>query len=279
MRLTRSISHGFNVCRAVAFVTYKEWGAYRTHSMVSIFVGPVYFLVQYSLWTAVYGGGMPGAGMPGGMDYSQMIRYFGAAALIGYLTMDFADWNLSMLIRTGKFLTFALRPVNHRFFALSQKIGHRTLGFLFEFIPCLAIFALLFKVDMRPASLPWTVLSAALAFLMQFFVNYCLGMASFWLVKSQGIRAVFMLTGQVFSGALIPLVFFPRWLQIAQFFLPFQYTAYVPVMVFLGRYTLGDIELPIPAIVAIQAAAVLAAFAVSELMYRASVKRFTAVGA
>ena len=41
--------------RAVAFATYKEWSAYRTHSLVSVFVGPAYFIVQYFIWKAVYG--------------------------------------------------------------------------------------------------------------------------------------------------------------------------------------------------------------------------------
>ena len=45
------IKHKLEICRAVAFVTYKEWSAYRTHSLVSVFVGPVYFIVQYFIWT------------------------------------------------------------------------------------------------------------------------------------------------------------------------------------------------------------------------------------
>jgi ABC-2 type transport system permease protein len=208
-----------------------------------------------------------------------MIRYFGATALIGYLTMDFADWNLSMLIRTGKFLTFALRPLNHRFFAFSQKVGHRVLGFVVEFIPCVLIFTLLFKIDMRPANFGWTLLSIALAFLMNFFVNYWLGRASFWFVQSEGLRSVYTLVGSIFSGMLIPLMFFPKPLQIIQFFLPFQYTSYVPAMVFLGQYSLGDIVLSIPAAVGIQAAAVTIMFLLSELMYSRAMKQFTAVGA
>jgi len=83
----------------------------------------------------------------------------------------------------------------------------------------------------------------------------------------------------VFSGMLIPLVFFPEPLQAIQLFLPFQYTSYVPASVFLGGYSLGGLELPIPEIVGFQAAAVLAMFLLSELMYRAAMKRFTAVGA
>lgn len=85
----KTCRHKLEICRAVATVTYKEWSAYRTHSLVSVFVGPVYFLVQYYIWCAVYGGSQSLAGM----ELSQMIRYFGAVALIGYLTMDFADWN------------------------------------------------------------------------------------------------------------------------------------------------------------------------------------------
>jgi ABC-2 type transport system permease protein len=50
-------------------------------------------------------------------------------------------------------------------------------------------------------------------------------------------------------------------------------------MVFLGSYSLGGMEMSIPAIVAIQAAAVVVVYMLSELLYHAAMKRFTAVGA
>ena len=263
------------MCKAVAFVTYKEWSAYRTHSLVSVFVGPVYFIVQYFIWTAVYGG----SGTLGGMELEQTIRYFGASALIGYLTMDFADWNLQMLVRTGKFLTFALRPMHHRFFALSQKIGHRVLGFFFEFLPCLLIFALLFGVDIIPQRLGLTVLSVGLAFLMNFYVNYCIGMTAFYFVQANGIRVVYQLLGNIFSGALVPLSFFPGAVQKIMMFLPFQYTNYITAMVWTGSDTIGETGMTAVQAVLCQVAAVIAAALLSEVIYRSSIKRFTAVGA
>ena len=255
------------VCRAVAAATFKEWSVYHTHTLVSVFVGPVYFAVQYFIWTAVCGVRPE----PAGMELTQIIRYFGATALIGYLTMDFADWNLSMLIRTGKFLTFALRPVHHRFFALSQKIGHRVLGFSLEFVPCILIFHFLFGVDMRPVSPGWTILSVALAFLINFYFNYILGMTSFWFVRAEGVRQVVYLMSAVFSGALIPLAFFPEWFRSLQFFLPFQYTVYVPASVFIGDFT--------PVLVGYQAVVALVLFAVSEVIYRSAMRHFNDVGA
>jgi ABC-2 type transport system permease protein len=255
------------VCRAVAAATFKEWSVYRTHTLVSVFVGPVYFAAQYFIWTAVYGS----RGELAGMDLQNVIRYFGASALIGYLTMDFADWNLSMLIRTGKFLTFALRPLHHRFFALSQKIGHRVLGFALEFLPCVVIFHFVFGVDMRPASLGWEILSVALAFLTGFYFNYIIGMTSFWFVKAEGVRSVVNLISSIFSGSLIPLAFFPNWFQKLQYFLPFQYTLYVPAKVFIGEFT--------PSLVLYQFVAMVLTYAASEIIYRRAMRHFCDAGA
>jgi ABC-2 type transport system permease protein len=231
----RALTQRLSVLRAVAQVTYKEWAAYRTHSLISVFVGPVYFFIQYCIWGAVYGG----HGGLRGMGLQQTLAYFGASALIGYLTMDFADWNLQMLVRTGKFLTFSLRPVHHRFFALSQKVGHRALGLVFEFLPCLAIFLFVFKLPLIPAYPLWAGLSVILAFFMNFYVNYCISLSAFWFVRAEGVRAVFQILLNVFSGSLVPLVFFPAVVQKALFFLPFQYLIYVPAMVWTGSYRLG----------------------------------------
>ena len=211
--------------------------------MVSILVGPAYFLVQYFIWGAVYGNPTAAlaSGTLHGLALQQMLTYYAANALIGYLTMDFADWNLGMLVRTGKFLTFALRPIHHRFFALSQKIGHRILGFAFEFVPCALIFAFLFHIPITPANPSWAIISIALSFLMTFYVNYTIGLSAFWLTNPDGARAVFQILQAMFSGAIEPLVFFPEILQKALFFLPFQYMLYVPSMVCGGEYRLGGI--------------------------------------
>jgi len=45
MDIVRVVRQQYNILKAVVFATYKEWSVYRSHSMVSIFVGPVYFLV------------------------------------------------------------------------------------------------------------------------------------------------------------------------------------------------------------------------------------------
>lgn len=260
--------------RAIALATYKEWAAYRTHMAVSILIGPIYFLVQYFIWQAVYSG----RDTLNGFSLEQMLAYYGVMSVITYLTFDFADWNLQMLIRTGKYITFVLRPVSHRFFALSQKIGHRTLGFFLEFLPVFLVFLFIFRIDLIPANIGWAILSVLLGFLMTFFVNYCIGLTAFWLVNAEGVRRMFHLVRDLTAGVFLPLTFFPEALQRVLFVLPFQFMQYVPVRVWLGEYELAGITMTIPQIVGLQAVAVLVMWGITEGLAWLGMRRFTGVG-
>jgi len=273
--LLKSMARSLQVMKAVAFVTYKEWAAYRSHAMVSIFVGPIYYLVQIFIWKAVFAT----RGSINGLTLEQMMTYFGMAALINYLIMDFADWNLQMLIHTGKFLTYMLRPMSHVYFALSQKVGHRILGLTLEFIPVYLVFLLAFGITLIPVKPAFAVISILLGFLMMFLVNYCVGITAFWLTKTSGIRRMFLLLRDICSGVFLPLIFFPTALQKILFVLPFQYIAYVPIRVCIGSYELGGIHMSIPEIVGVQALAVAGMALITLALYRLGTKRFTGVGA
>jgi ABC-2 type transport system permease protein len=274
-RFLQAITTQWAVLRAVAFVTYKEWAAYRSHMLVSLFIEPVFFLVQVFIWKAVFAT----RDKIQGLTLEQMLTYYGIVAIMHYLTMDFADWNLQMLIRTGRFLTFMLRPMSHRFFALSQKIGHRILGFTLEFIPVYLILFFLFKIRLIPMYPFWAVLSILLGFLMMFLINYSIGMTAFWLTRTDGIRGLFRVMRDVFAGVFLPLSFFPAAAQNILFLLPFQFVTYVPIRVFIGSYELAGHTFSIPQIVGIQALAVMMMFGVSEIIWRLGVKEFTGVGA
>lgn len=271
----QSIERSCNVMKAVAFVTYKEWAAYRSHMVVSLLVGPCFFAVQYFIWQAVF----TTRNSINGLSLKQVLTYYGIAAVINYLTFDFADWNLQMLIHTGKFLPFMLRPLSHRYFALAQKVGHRALGLWMEFIPISLLFALIFKIRLWPPQPFWAVLSILLSFLMTFLVNYSVGISGFWLTKSDGLRRLFLILRDLLAGSFIPLTFFPVGVQKILFFLPFQFITYVPIRVFIGSYQLAGITLSVPQIVGLQAIAVLGMWGVTEVLWRLGIRRFTGVGA
>lgn len=270
----RSIRSSLKTLRAVAFVTWKEWAAYRSHMLLSLVVGPAFFLAQVFIWHAVFAG----QETLGGFTLEGMLLYYGASSVIYYLTMDFADWNLQMLIRSGRFLTYILRPMSHRFFAFSQKVGHRMLGFMFEFLPVWLIFFFVFRIRLIPAEPVWTLISVALSFVILFLINYSTGILAFWMTRTDGIRALIRLLRDLLAGVFIPLSFFPEAVQKVLFFLPFQFVSYVPVRVFLGSYELGGVAIDIPVIVAIQAGMVLVMLLVTDLLWRLGIRKFTGAG-
>lgn len=268
------LRHPLSILKAATLATYKDWMAYRSSVALSLFVGPVFFLVQVAIWTAVY----QSTDDIAGFTLQGMIRYYGATALMGYLTIDYSDYELQEHIRKGTFITFLLRPVSYGWYALCQKLGHRLLAVWLEFLPVALLFLLLFRVDLRPAHPLWTAVSIALSFLLVFFVNFSIGLLSFWFTRNDGFRRAMLILRDFCSGTLLPLSLLPLGAQKILMFLPFQYLAYVPGRVFIGSYELAGMTLTIPQIVGLQALMTLAMLGIAAWMWRSAVRRFTGVG-
>src|SRR3954449_6259122 len=83
---------------AIAQVTWKEWAAFRSHMAVSLLTGPLRFVVMSWIWTTT----TRSAGAANGLARDDLIAYSAFALLAGYVVFDFADWNLQMLVRTGR---------------------------------------------------------------------------------------------------------------------------------------------------------------------------------
>lgn len=216
---------------AVASVTWKEWTAFRSHMLVSLFTGPLRFLTLTWIWKAT---ASPSA-MAGGMTTNDLITYSGLAILVGYAVFDFADWNLQMLVRTGRFANHLLQPMHHAWYALAQKMGHRALAILIEAVPVWVLVSLFLGRPLVPHGGIWFLLSVSLGFMLMFVVNYASGLVGFWLTRAEGVRRCMVLVRDTFGGAWIPLSFFPLAIQPILFATPYPWILYVPLRIATGR--------------------------------------------
>lgn len=269
-----AIKREFGLLKIVALSTYKEWAAYKSHMVLTVIITPLGLIIQYFIWNAVYSSRTSFMGF----NLEQMMSYYVVYAMIGLIVFDFAEWNVQMLIHTGKLTTFLLRPMEHMRFALYQKIGHRILSIWVEVIPIALISVLALKVFPVTSNIFWSVISIILGFCMSFFVNYSIGILAFWVVKNRSLRGAMGIISALAAGAYFPLVLFPEWLQNVMFYLPFQYMTYVPVCVFIGNFKLGGISLSIPQIVLIQAIAVVVMYTVSKILWHFGSKKYMGVG-
>jgi ABC-2 type transport system permease protein len=125
-----------------------------------------------------------------------------------------------------------------------------------------------------PAHLGLFAISAALATLMKFAIVYCVSMTAFWTTGMIGISVGRMAVQNLFSGALIPLVFFPDWLRALAAVLPFQGLVSTPALIYLGQ-----LDGPTTAVMlAIQAVWAVGLFLFGRLLWRSAIKAVTING-
>ena len=58
---------------------------------------------------------------------------------------------------------------------------------------------------------------------------------AFWINEAWSIRWSLTITIRFLAGILVPVNFFPFWLQKISFFLPFQHLAYTPISIIQGN--------------------------------------------
>jgi ABC-2 type transport system permease protein len=78
-------------------------------------------------------------------------------------------------------------------------------------------------------------LSLTLAVVLSFAYRFLYNLAAFWLLDYRGIGVVAIVVSLLFSGMIMPLPFFPDWLEEIARVLPFAGFVQVPVDVFLGQ--------------------------------------------
>ena len=85
----------------------------------------------------------------------------------------------------------------------------------------------------------WTfiayLVSLLLAFVIGFFFEACIGMIGFWFLEVTSLLYIVNTLNFFVSGHMFPLDLLPHpWSDVLRS-LPFQYMAYFPAVVFLGR--------------------------------------------
>ena len=62
-------------------------------------------------------------------------------------------------------------------------------------------------------------------------------MSSFWFKEANNLGWIRNLTERLFSGEFAPLALYPAALQTIATFLPFQFLFFIPVQIYLEKYT------------------------------------------
>jgi ABC-2 type transport system permease protein len=174
-----------------------------------------------------------------GYSYHDMVAYY-LLVMIGraFSSMPGLATGIALDIRTGTVKKYLIQPIDMLGFLLLYRAAHK----LVYYVVAAAPFALVFFLC-RGFFAGWpdanTLLaffaSLAMAFLLGFFMESALGMIGFWFLEVNSLLFVYMLLNFFFSGHMFPLDMLPGVMGQFVKMTPFQYLAYFPSAVFLGK--------------------------------------------
>jgi ABC-2 type transport system permease protein len=262
----------FKIVRA----SLVERMTYRLDFMLGILFRFLPMLTTILLWRAIYQGSK--AETLNGFTYREMIAYL----LLTNISRMFSSMpglagGIARDIREGTLKRYLIQPVDMIGYLVSYRIAHKISYIATSALP----YGILFFVCRRyfdgfPDALTMLAffVSLVLAFVVGFFFEVSVGMVGFWIGEVTSILYIVMTLNFFISGHMLPLDLLPEpWFTILKW-LPFQYMAYFPAVVFQGKVTgwnlvyglLGELFWAI------------AFIAIARGLFRLGLKRYSAYG-
>jgi ABC-2 type transport system permease protein len=280
--VARGPRHAFRKYLNIFRVSLIERLVYRGDFFFSTCLRFLPMVTTILLWRAIYrgnGSADPSSNPPlSGFSYREMIAYL----LLVHISRMFSSMpglasGISRDIRDGSLKKYLLQPIDMLTYLVSYRAAHKVAYIVTACLPYGLLFFLCrhFFTGFPDA---WTmagyVASLLLAFVVGFFFETCIGMVGFWFLEVTSLLYVVNIVNFFISGQLLPLdLLAPFWARLLKA-LPFQYLAYFPATVFLGKVQ-G------PALVqGLLAEAAWAVFFIvlARVLYRLGLRRYSAFG-
>jgi len=211
----------------IARATYMIGLVYRFGFLFAMLGNIVYLGVAYYLWRSIY----RYADVIHGLTFNETFLYVGLGSAIFILLKTYADWFIHHEIREGFIANYLTKPLDYQLYNLFANLGSLLMNLTAITIPTVLLLIFVFKV--KAAYGPGLFLfpiSLLLAFLISFSIDYFIGLMGFYSESVWGLSTTKEIIVTVFSGALIPLQFFPAGMQKVLFWLPFQAIYHTPIM-------------------------------------------------
>jgi ABC-2 type transport system permease protein len=249
---------------------------YRADFLVSTVFRFLPLVTTLLLWEAVYESS--GRDSLSGFTRDQMIAYL----LLVQISRMFSSMpglaaGIARDIRDGTLKKYLLQPLDMIGYLLAYRAAHKMTYILTTSIPYAGLFLICWQFfDGLPD--PLTLLaycaSLLLAFLVGFFFEMTVGMIGFWFLEVTSFLYVINTLNFFVSGHMFPLDLLPSGLAEVLKALPFQYLAYFPAVVFLGKVSGMDLVRGL-----ITAAAWAGGFCLlSRWLFRLGLRRYSAYG-
>jgi ABC-2 type transport system permease protein len=251
---------------------YARYAAYPAAAIAGVFTNTVFGFMRAYVLLAVFAQ----RDLVGGYDAAGVVTYTWLTQGMLMLIFIWGWRELALRVRTGDISVDLIRPVDPLRAGLAFDLGRAVYHAVFRGIPPFLIGALFFPLTLPASPAVWVLflVSVLLAVIVSFAVRWLYNTAAFWLMDDRGVMIISATAMALFSGAMIPVSFFPDWLAAIANATPFPSMLQTPVDIFVGRLA-GAAALMALGIQLVWAVALLL---VARLTFAAGVRRLVTQG-
>lgn len=194
---------------------------YRLATFVIIVGNLIYLTIVYFLWKAIFASSE--TGIVGGMSFESTLIYLVlATALFNFMQM-YAVWEIGRNIQSGKIVLDLLRPFEYRKYLFWSYVGPLIVQFVTTFLPTFIAVLIVTKGSIPlGVNLLYFVISITLGVIVNYCIDFIVGTICIYTESIWGINIMKEVIVLLFSGATIPLAFFPGKLRVIAMCLPFR---------------------------------------------------------
>ena len=235
-------------------VSLEERLVYRGDFALGTLMRFLPIITQIFLWWAVFEAMVPADASPEaaaqtsiqGYRYQDFVAYYLLTMLArAFSSMPALSSGIARQVREGEIKKFLVQPIDMIGFLLLSRVAHKVAYYSVATGPFALVFFLCrgYFVQGWPdvVTMLAFVASLIMAFLLGFFLESALGLASFWFLEVSSLLFVYMLFSFFLSGHMFPLDMLPEPWKTIVAWLPLRYLAYFPSAVFLKKITGTDL--------------------------------------
>lgn len=182
------------------------------------------------LWRTTYGAS--GTNEISGLSLNDTIWYLLIAETI-ILSQPSVAIPISTAVKDGSIAYLLSKPYNFLLYQLSIGLGDSLILLITNALAGGCIVWIIVGPPPHINKLPLTILAIGLAILINFCFNALIGLLAFITEEVSAFQWIYSKFVLIFGGVLIPLDFFPDWLQKIAKLLPFAQITYGPARLFI----------------------------------------------
>jgi ABC-2 type transport system permease protein len=221
-------------------VSLTERLVYRGDFFLSTILRFLPMVTTILLWQAIFAGAGEDQDIAG-FSQRQMIAYL----LLVHISRMFSSmpglsYGIARDIREGTLKKYLLQPLDMLSYLLSYRAAHKTAYIATTALPYGVLFFFCREYLMALPTPSLQVVAAylaslLLAFVIGFYFEAAMGMVGFWFLEVTSLMYVVNTMNFFVSGQMFPLDLLPDWLAVPLKLMPFQYLAYFPAAVLVGK--------------------------------------------